>query len=105
MSAPSWSPASHSCLQAEHRRWHQRLCEDDSGISVFSVAASGVLTHVDSVDDSEDPSLRLDLVGELTTAVVGVKTFLFAPSGGNDDGISVFEIAGNGALTHVQWKG
>ena len=49
-----------------------------SGISVFSVAATGVLTHVDSVDDSENPSLRLDTIGELATAVVGGKTFLFA---------------------------
>ena len=72
----------------------------DDGISVFSVAANGVLTHVDSVDDSEDPALRLDIVEELTTAVVGAKTFLFAASVG-DDGISVFEVAANGILTHV----
>ncbi len=72
--------------------------QDDSGISVFSVAATGVLTHVDSVDDSESPSLQLNTIGELATAVVGAKTFLFAAGRGIDNGISVFEVAGDGAL-------
>ncbi len=36
----------------------------------------------------------------LATALVGNKTFLFAASA-VDDGVSVFEVAGNGTLTNV----
>jgi 6-phosphogluconolactonase (cycloisomerase 2 family) len=72
----------------------------DDGISVFSVAANGVLTNVDNIDDSEDPDLLLNGPSALATAVVGAKTFLFV-SDVAQEGISVFEVAANGVLTNV----
>ena len=73
---------------------------DDDGISVFSVAAGGALTSVDTIDDNENGTLELDRVSGLTTAVVGGVTYLLA-SGLDDDGVSVFSVAGNGVLTQV----
>ncbi|MGH6735148.1 MAG: beta-propeller fold lactonase family protein [Methyloceanibacter sp.] len=72
----------------------------DDGISVFSVAANGVLTNVDNVDDSEDAALRLDGVDSLATAVVAGTTYLYATSV-LEDAINVFEVAANGTLTFV----
>jgi hypothetical protein len=51
-------------------------------------------------DDTDDAALELNGVAALATAVVGNKTFLFAASA-VDDGVSVFEVAGNGSLTNV----
>jgi hypothetical protein len=71
----------------------------DDGISVFSVAEAS-LSNVENVDDTDDAALELNGVAALATAVVGNKTFLFAASA-VDDGVSVFEVAGNGSLTNV----
>ncbi len=72
----------------------------DDGISVFSVASNGALTNVDNVSDADNPALQLDDVQVLTTAEIDGTTFLFA--GGDENGFSVFSVASNGALTHVQ---
>jgi 6-phosphogluconolactonase (cycloisomerase 2 family) len=70
----------------------------DDGISVFAAAADGTLTNVDIVPD--DATLELDGAVGVTTAVVGDVTYLFV-SGGEDDGVSVFSVAGDGTLTNV----
>jgi hypothetical protein len=72
----------------------------DDGISVFSVAANGTLTNVDNVDDGDDAALALDGATSVTTAVIGGVTYLFV-TGFFDDGVSVFSVAANGALTNV----
>jgi 6-phosphogluconolactonase (cycloisomerase 2 family) len=71
--------------------------EFDDGISVFSVASNGILTNVDNVTDSG--VLELDGVRTLTTAIVNGTTYLFA--GGDLDGVSVFSVANDGALTNT----
>jgi len=71
---------------------------DDDGVSVFSVAADGSLTNVDNVTD--DATLELDFTEAVTTALVGGTTYLFV-TGTLDDGVSVFSVAANGALTNV----
>ena len=72
--------------------------DSDNGVSVFSVVADGALTNVFNVTDAGalEPSPCL----WLTTAVVGGTTYLFV-AGRNDDGVSVFSVAANGALTNV----
>ncbi|SDB59714.1 beta-propeller fold lactonase family protein, partial [Bauldia litoralis] len=70
----------------------------DSGISVFAVASDGTLSNVDNVSD--DGTVNLALASGLTTAVIDGVTYLFA-TGQNDDGFSVFEVAGNGTLINV----
>ena len=72
----------------------------DDGISVFSLAANGTLTNVFNIDDASNAALKLDGAVRLTTAVVGGTTYLFS-TGNIDDGISVFSVANNGALTNV----
>ena len=72
----------------------------DDGISVFSLAANGTLTGVFNIDDASNAALELDGAVRLTTAVIGGTTYLFA-AGNVDDGISVFSVANNGALTNV----
>ena len=72
----------------------------DDGISVFSLAANGTLTSVFNIDDASNAALELDGAVRLTTAVIGGTTYLFS-TGNADDGISVFSVANNGALTNV----
>lgn len=75
----------------------------DNGISVFEfdlASSPGPLVSIVNLDDSADPALELAGAVALTTAVVGTKTFLFV-AGAADDGISVFQVAANGALTNV----
>lgn len=67
----------------------------DDGVSVFSVADNGALTNVFNIADSG--SLELDGARTLTAANVGGTDLLFV-GGYNDNGISVFTIAANGAL-------
>ena len=73
---------------------------EDDGIQVVSIANDGTLTFADSVGDAENINLQLNSVENLTTAVVGGTTYLFA-AGQLDDGISVFSVAANGVLTNV----
>jgi hypothetical protein len=72
---------------------------NDDGVSVYSVAATGVMTNVvaSGGNVADNGTLHLDGVKALATAVVGAKTFLFT-AGQNDDGVSVFEVAANGTL-------
>jgi 6-phosphogluconolactonase (cycloisomerase 2 family) len=75
----------------------------DNGISVFTFDPNSlgtILTNVVNLDDTGNPNFELAGAVSLATAVVGAKTFLFV-AGAADDGLSVFEVAANGALTNV----
>ena len=67
--------------------------QDDSGVSVFSVANNGSLNNVDNVSDSGN--LELNIVRSVTTAEVGGMTYLFV-AGFLDHGVSAFSVANNG---------
>ena len=71
---------------------------EDDGLTVFSVAADGHLTNVFNLPD--DGTLKLDNPVGLSTAVIGGKTYLLV-AGADDDGLSVFAMGANGALTNV----
>ena len=71
---------------------------NDDGISVFRVQGNGTLTSV--FDLADNGTFELDGVKGLATAVIGGATYLFA-AGGVDDGLSVFSVAANGALTNT----
>ncbi|MCH9665652.1 MAG: hypothetical protein K0U41_07360, partial [Gammaproteobacteria bacterium] len=73
----------------------------DSGVSVFSVAASGLLRHVDGVNDRENPgTYNLRLTSSVTVTDVNGTSYLFV-AGEEDDGISVFMVAADGSLSYV----
>ncbi|WP_421723422.1 hypothetical protein [Bauldia sp.] len=72
----------------------------DNGVSVFNVAPDGTLTHVDSVDDGDDPAFEIEGAVDITTAKIGGSTYLFV-AGTFDNGISVFSVAADGTLTNV----
>ena len=72
---------------------------DDDGVSVFSIADTGRLTHVHNVSD--DATLELDGAASVTTASIGSSSYLFV-AGEIDDGVSVFRIENTGMLTPVQ---
>lgn len=71
----------------------------DDGISVFRINPSGTLTNIQNIQDSDLLELN-DTAGRMSVATVGAKSFLIA-SGKDDNGISVFEISGNGTLTNT----
>jgi 6-phosphogluconolactonase (cycloisomerase 2 family) len=68
------------------------------GLTYFSVASDGTLTHLGFVYD--DATLELDGASAVTSAVVDSTPYLFV-GGSTDSGISVFSIAADGALTNV----
>ena len=71
----------------------------DDGVSVFrQVASDGALTPVFDIDD--DGTLQLAGAVSVSTAVVSDTTYLFV-AGRNDNGVSVFRVASDGALTSV----
>ena len=70
----------------------------DDGVSVFSVASDGALTSVFNIID--DGTLALNSARSVSTAVVSNTTYLFV-AGFSDDGVSVFRVASDGALTSV----
>ena len=72
----------------------------DDGLSVFDVSSDGTLTNVDNIDDIDDIDYNLNGAASVTTAQISDKTFLFV-AGASDSGISVFDIASDGALTHL----
>ena len=74
--------------------------QNDSGVSVFSIANDGALTNVDNVDDNDDPTLALLFTRSVTTATIGATPYLFV-AGAFDRGVSVFSIADGGTLTNV----
>ena len=68
---------------------------NDSGVSVFSVASDGMLSSVQDVTD--DGNLELGGAQSVTTAVVADTTYLFV-AGFNDDGVSVFRVANDDGM-------
>ena len=73
---------------------------NDDGVSVFSVATDGTLTHTATVYDSDNAEYELNEAYAVTTAAVGTTTYLFV--GGNEDnGVSVFSVANDGTLTYA----
>ena len=72
---------------------------NDHGVSVFSVAADGHLTDVDSVGD--DARLQLRGAGSVATAQVGGTTYLFV-AGTLDHGVSVFRVETDGTLVNAE---
>ncbi|MGR4865241.1 M10 family metallopeptidase C-terminal domain-containing protein [Caulobacter sp. LARHSG274] len=70
----------------------------DNGLSVFRVGVNGAPTSVDNVADAG--ALNLGGVSRVATATVGGTAYVFA-AGTNDDGISVFSVAGDGKLTSL----
>ncbi|WP_421791604.1 Ig-like domain-containing protein [Hyphobacterium sp.] len=71
---------------------------NDDAVSVLSIAADGSLAQVANAVD--DATLEINGVRSVATANVGGADFLFA-AGYLDDGVSVFSVAVNGALTNV----
>ncbi|MGB9367057.1 MAG: VCBS domain-containing protein, partial [Xanthobacteraceae bacterium] len=71
---------------------------EDDGLTVFSVAANGALSNVFNLPD--DGTLKLDNPVGLSTAVIGGTTYLLV-AGADDDGLSVFAMGADGALTNV----
>ena len=72
---------------------------DDDGISAFRVNASGTLTNIQNISDTDELELN-DTAGKMSVATVGSTSFLIA-SGKDDNGISVFRVNGNGTLTNT----
>jgi len=70
----------------------------DNGVSVFEIGAGGSLVHVDNATD--DTTLNLAGAVSVTTAEVGGVTYLFV-AGANDNGVSVFAVGSDGALSNV----
>ena len=70
----------------------------DDGVSVFEVANDGMLTNVYNITDGGD--LNLFRIRFVYTSQIGSNTYLFAV-GGSDNGVSIFQVANNGALTNV----
>lgn len=74
---------------------------DDDALHVFEFnTASGVLTEIDTIFNSDDPAYLLNGIRNTHIQQVGNKTYLFA-AGNIDDGISVFQIGNDGMLTNV----
>ncbi|MGH6735218.1 MAG: M10 family metallopeptidase C-terminal domain-containing protein [Methyloceanibacter sp.] len=71
----------------------------DNGVSVFALDATGALTNVFNVDDSQDPNLRLANAHAPVVATVGGQTYLYVA--GDTFGISVFAVGNDGSLTNV----
>ena len=72
--------------------------QNDDGVSVFQVSSDGSLVNVDNIDDTGD--LELDGASSVSTAKIGNSTYLFT-TGFSDDGVSVFEVLGNGSLVNI----
>src|SRR5690349_1788546 len=70
----------------------------DNGISVFALGLDGSLTNVSNVTDSG--GLNLVGVSGLSTITSNGNTYLIA-AGAGDNGLSVFRVGTNGALTNV----
>ena len=71
---------------------------NDSGVSVFRVASDGALTP--AFDIADDGTLALNRAASVSTAIVSNTTYLLV-AGRVDDGVSVFSVASDGALTSV----
>jgi len=69
---------------------------DDNGVSVFRVNVNGSLTAVADVND--DAILKLAGASDTASIRVGTSTYMFVAAQ-TDDGISSFQVAGDGRLT------
>ncbi|MCH2165948.1 MAG: VWA domain-containing protein, partial [Marinovum sp.] len=74
----------------------------DNTLRVLSQdATTGALSEIQTIADTDNTSYQLDsLSGSLPIAVVGGNRFIVV-EGGDDDGLSVFQIGTNGLLTNV----
>ncbi|MEL7469966.1 MAG: hypothetical protein AAFN27_16040 [Pseudomonadota bacterium] len=70
---------------------------NDDGLSVFSVASNGTLTNTDNVSDSG--ALELSNVQAVEGFSIDGTSYVVA--GGDDDGVSFFEVDTSGNLTSV----
>lgn len=77
--------------------------QDDDGISSFEIKKkNGHLVNRDNVDDTDNVAFKLSGTNDVLTAKVGTKTFaVIAASGAGDNGITVFQLHGNGTLTNT----
>ncbi|RJE85947.1 Hint domain-containing protein [Paracoccus onubensis] len=74
----------------------------DDGIGSYRVTADGKIESVATIQDSS--TLRLNDVDWVTSHTTSTGTYVYA--GGQDSGISVFEVGNDGSLTNVQnWVG
>ena len=74
--------------------------DTNSGVSVFSIGADGMLTFVQHISDDADRKLLG--AHSVTTFTIGGTTYLYV-AGATDNGLSVFSIAADtGRLTSVQ---
>jgi diphthamide synthase (EF-2-diphthine--ammonia ligase)/6-phosphogluconolactonase (cycloisomerase 2 family) len=71
---------------------------NDSGVSVFSVNASGILTNTANVGDTA--ALRLAGATGITVNTFGTTTYLTV--GGTENGVSTFRVNAGGTLTAMQ---
>ena len=69
-------------------------------VSVFEVGATGQLTKVEEVRNSDNVNFQLDGVYATSVHTIGNKTFLYTIAGA-ERGISVFEITAAGQLSFV----
>jgi len=71
---------------------------NDDAVSAFIVDPDGTLTYDGGASD--DATLELDVAAAVTAAVIDGTTYLFV-AGHGDDGVSVFSVDHEGALTNV----
>ncbi|MCZ4353555.1 beta-propeller fold lactonase family protein [Roseovarius aestuarii] len=72
----------------------------DDGLTGFEVLADGTLADI-GVAISDTAALNLRGAQSLTSVTIGANTYLYA-NGPLDDGLSVFRVEANGALTSAQ---
>ena len=69
----------------------------DDGVSVFEIDNDGSLFNVHNFNKDDEGGLKLDEARDVTTAVVGERTYFFV-SAAMDNAISVFSVEDNGSL-------
>lgn len=73
---------------------------DDNGVSAFELETDGTLTNLQNVADADNAAYELSgALGGTVVTVAGAHYLIVA--GYTDDGLSVFQIDGNGTLTNV----
>jgi 6-phosphogluconolactonase (cycloisomerase 2 family) len=77
--------------------------QDDNGISSFQISKkNGHLINRDNVDDTDHPALKLDGAADVLTAKAGGAIFaVVSGPGAGENGLSVFQLHGNGTLTNT----
>jgi hypothetical protein len=72
--------------------------DDDNGFSVFQVNGDGTLSNTQNVNDAG--VLELDNAMDAIAVQVGARTFVVV-AGEDDNGLSVFELHGDGTVTNT----